>query len=62
MNRRRISKEERQEVYRKCHGHCAYCGTEIEYKDMQVDHVKPLRIGGKDSIDNILPACRSCNH
>lgn len=29
---------------------------------MQVDHAKPLRIGGEDDISNYLPACRSCNH
>lgn len=62
MKRHKMSKKERQKVYDKCNGHCAYCGKEIEYKDMQVDHVKPLRIGGEDSIDNMLPACRSCNH
>lgn len=43
-------------------GHCAYCGTEIDYKDMQVDHATPLRIGGADDISNYMPACRSCNH
>lgn len=62
MKRRKLSKEERQEVYRMCNGHCAYCGKEIEYKDMQVDHIKPLKIGGEDELANMLPACRSCNH
>lgn len=62
MNRRKLSKEERMKVYRKCGGRCAYCGREIEYKDMQADHVKPLRIGGSDKLENMLPACRSCNH
>lgn len=62
MNRRKPSKEERMKVYQKCNGNCAYCGCEIEYKDMQVDHVKPLRIGGVDEISNMLPVCRSCNH
>lgn len=28
----------RQLVYGKYGGHCAYCGCELEYKDMQVDH------------------------
>lgn len=62
MNRKKLTKTEREEVYKKCKGHCAYCGIKIDYKDMQVDHVKPLRIGGEDSIENMLPACRSCNH
>lgn len=34
----------RQKIYGKYNGHCAYCGKEIEYKDMQVDHLVPQRI------------------
>lgn len=60
--RRKLSKEERMKVYEKCQGHCAYCGCSLEYKDMQVDHVNPIRCGGEDDISNMLPACRSCNH
>lgn len=60
--RRRLTKEERQQVYQKCNGHCAYCGCELEYKDMQVEHITPLYRGGKDELSNMLPACRSCNH
>ena len=52
----------REQVYKKCHGHCAYCGCLLDYKDMQVDHVNPIRCGGEDDISNMLPACRSCNH
>ncbi|PNV62230.1 HNH endonuclease [Clostridium sp. chh4-2] len=60
--RRKLTRAERQQVYEKCKGHCAYCGGILEYKDMQVDHVTPLRIGGTDEIQNMLPSCRSCNH
>lgn len=38
-----ISKKIRQVVYNKYHGHCAYCGKEIAYKEMQVDHLVPLQ-------------------
>lgn len=34
-------------------------------KDMQVDHVIPINgwsEQGEDTLDNMLPACRSCNH
>lgn len=57
-----ISKKVRQEVYEKYNGHCAYCGKEIELKDMQVDHLVPLYNGGTDDFDNLMPACRRCNH
>ena len=36
-----ISKKTREIVYNKYNGHCAYCGCEIEMKDMQVDHIVP---------------------
>lgn len=62
-----ISKSKREAVYRKYNGHCAYCGREISYKDMQVDHFQPLRAwgiedAGTDDLDNLMPACRMCNH
>ena len=60
--RRRLTLEERRIVHAKCGGHCAYCGTLIEFKRMQVDHVESIEMGGVDTIDNMLPSCRSCNH
>ena len=62
MNRKKITKVERQQVYEKYDGHCAYCGNQIEIKDMQVDHMIPLRLGGGDEMSNYMPACRQCNH
>lgn len=62
-----ISKAVRQTVYAKYDGHCAYCGRKIEFKDMQVDHFKPLGAyieanRGTDDIENLMPSCRTCNH
>lgn len=50
-----VAKKIRLLVYEKCNHRCGYCGCEIEYKDMQVDHAKPLRIGGEDDISNYMP-------
>lgn len=60
--RKTIPKSIRTTIYLMYNGHCAYCGKQIDYKDMQVDHAKPLRIGGIDDISNYMPACKSCNH
>lgn len=60
--RKRLTKKERQTVFDKMKGHCAYCGCEISLDEMQVDHIMPLRKGGLDELENMLPACRSCNH
>jgi len=36
-----FSKKQRIEVHSKFNGKCAYCGAEIELKDMQIDHIIP---------------------
>ncbi len=61
-----MKKSQRMEVYNKYNGRCAYCGKEIEYKDMQVDHITPKRLAhwvdDIDNIENLNPSCRRCNH
>lgn len=39
-------------------GRCHYCGAEGR---MDADHRIPLSRGGSNMIDNIVPACKSCN-
>lgn len=40
-------------------GHtCQYCGQPAT----TVDHVVPRRLGGDDSLDNLLAACKRCNY
>lgn len=61
--RKSISKATREKVFAKYDGHCAYCGQEIEYKDMQVDHLECVRnFGDNTEIENLMPACRMCNY
>ena len=60
-----FSKAIRQAVYDKYNGRCAYCGREIAYNDMQVDHFVAKRgwnESGSDDISNLMPSCRMCNH
>lgn len=66
----KISKEDRLKVYSKYGGRCAYCGKDIEYEDMQIDHLIPQcrAEDGKvswdevNSFSNLMPSCRQCNH
>lgn len=37
---------------------CAYCGAET---NLTMEHVVPVASGGATSVDNIIPACQSCN-
>ena len=61
-NRVKLTPTERQRIYDKMTGRCAYCGCKISIKNMQIDHIKPVSRGGGDDADNLFPACRSCNH
>lgn len=38
---------------------CAYCGTGD--RQLHLDHVVPLKLGGRHTIGNLLPACQPCN-
>lgn len=76
LKRKTISKKTRKAVYEKYGGHCAYCGYELAYEDMQVDHVDPYNLNNPwdhygheikksedemNELDNLMPACRMCN-
>jgi len=58
----------RQNIYNKCNGHCAYCGKEISIKEMQVDHMWPQFLShferdlDKNREENLMPSCRKCNN
>lgn len=39
-------------------GACAYCGSP---DDLQRDCVLPISRGGRYTVGNVVPACRSCN-
>jgi 5-methylcytosine-specific restriction endonuclease McrA len=69
-----IPEHKRKIVYKKYKGKCAYCGEDLEYRKMQVDHITPKYrktshkeaaswglLKGTNDIENLNPSCRSCN-
>ena len=70
MKHKRIPKRQREEVFNKYGGRCAYCGCELTLRTMQVDHIKAVYTSSlendgvetqDDSFDNLNPSCRQCN-
>ena len=70
MKHKRISKQQREAVFNKYGGRCAYCGCELTLRTMQVDHIKAVYTSSlennnvetqDDSFDNLNPSCRQCN-
>lgn len=49
----------RREVLARDQDKCLCCGT---VKDLQLDHIVPVALGGGDDIENLQTLCRSCNH
>ena len=41
---------------------CLYCGDVYRDADLTRDHVVPRSRGGRDRWDNVVAACRRCNH
>ena len=56
-----LSSDERNAVLRKTDGRCHVCGGLIE-GPWQADHVLARSGGGDHSVDNYLPAHRTCNN
>jgi len=54
-----IKVEEWEELLTSYERRCAYCGVEAML--IEADHRIPLSRGGRNSIENIVPACRRCN-
>ena len=69
-----MKKELRERVWSKYKKHCAYCGCDLTYKQLRIDHIKAKYRGdtdesliklcrkrGSDDESNLNPSCGSCN-
>ncbi len=41
---------------------CQYCEDTFDFKDLTIDHVIPLSLGGQTNWENCVTSCKSCNH
>ncbi len=41
---------------------CLYCGERFPPRELSRDHVTPLSRGGQDTWNNVVTACKRCNH
>lgn len=54
------AKLSRENVFIRDGYECVYCG-ESNRKLLTLDHVHPQSLGGKDTWENLVTACKSCN-
>jgi 5-methylcytosine-specific restriction endonuclease McrA len=50
----------RREIFRRDNHMCQYCG--LSSNDLTLDHVLPRHRGGAHTWENLVSACRQCNH
>ena len=68
IRRKLISLENKKVIFQKTGGLCHFCGEELVFNAKRgengrwnVDHILPFSHKGKDSIENYLPICKTCN-
>jgi 5-methylcytosine-specific restriction endonuclease McrA len=66
--RKTIASRQRKLAWEKTGGRCHFCGKKLVLSAKRgsrgrwnVDHILPLKQGGRNSIDNYLAVCRQCN-
>lgn len=52
-----LTQQDVLELFEK-HPKCLRCASE---ENLSVDHIKPMSIGGSNTLDNLQVLCRSCN-
>jgi 5-methylcytosine-specific restriction endonuclease McrA len=49
-------------LFRRDRNLCLYCGEAFLDAELTRDHVVPISRAGRDTWDNVVAACRRCNH
>jgi ATP adenylyltransferase len=60
-NRKAVSGTIRYEVLKRANYRCELCGINAKDKALEVDHIVPKSLGGKDDLTNYQSLCYSCN-
>jgi hypothetical protein len=57
-----ITAKQRNRIFERCEGKCAYCTGQLLYNDpWHIDHIVPLAKGGSNEESNLTLACARCN-
>ncbi|NTF17315.1 HNH endonuclease [Agrobacterium rubi] len=51
----------RENIWTRDMGRCAYCQCDVALRDLTFDHVYPRSLGGPTNWENIVCACQECN-
>ena len=58
----RVQQASRKNILNRDGMRCMYCGHKFDPWDLTLDHIFPRSRGGKGVWENLISACKSCNH
>jgi len=56
-----LTPELRSAIIKHDRGMCRYCAIRPKWKNIEIDHVRPVIYGGLSTLENCVTACRPCN-
>lgn len=59
--RKNLSKGLRFDVFKRDQFTCQYCGQKPPDVVLQVDHIRPVALGGTNDVLNLVTSCEACN-
>lgn len=62
MARKALSNKIRFEVFKRDNFTCQYCGRKAPDVVLNVDHLKPVAVGGSNDMFNLITSCFECNN
>ena len=57
-----MAKLSKKNFYLRDRYRCQYCGRRLDATDLTLDHVIPRSRGGLSTWENLVTACKDCNH
>lgn len=60
-NRKPVPPEWKDSLYEQQKGLCFGCKRRFEVRNLSVDHIKPVQLGGETELGNLQLLCQSCN-
>jgi 5-methylcytosine-specific restriction endonuclease McrA len=63
MSRRYITVAEQTQIIERADGRCEYCQSCMDYasQSFAIEHILPVALGGKTTLQNLAFACGGCN-
>lgn len=57
-----VSKKLREKILKRDNYTCKYCGKKFPTEYLQIDHIRPVCLGGDNRESNLATACWKCNN